>query len=194
MNTPARTGRRSGDSTARDDILAAARELFASGGFGATTLRAVAARAGVDVALIPYYFSNKRGLFIAAMALPVNPEERLAAAIAGPRDELGRRLTTAFVSAWTDPGTSPALQGALRSAISGEPGAYPLGEFASAAMLPLLAEQAQISDEASRVLVSTLFGIVTMRYLVQAPAFTEPSPADLIETFAPRVQAVIDAD
>src|SRR3954447_6159444 len=44
-------------------ILGAARELFAEGGFERTTIRAVAARAGVDPALVMQYYGNKEHLF-----------------------------------------------------------------------------------------------------------------------------------
>lgn len=47
-------------------ILTAARELFAEGGFERTTIRGVAARAGVDPALVMQYYGNKAGLFAEA--------------------------------------------------------------------------------------------------------------------------------
>ncbi|MGH3412395.1 MAG: TetR/AcrR family transcriptional regulator, partial [Marmoricola sp.] len=43
-----RRGRRPGSPDTRADILAAARELFAAGGYAGTSVRSVAARAGVD--------------------------------------------------------------------------------------------------------------------------------------------------
>ncbi|BDH55412.1 hypothetical protein MTP03_03510 [Tsukamurella sp. PLM1] len=64
------TGRRAGASTAKADILEAARELFAEVGFDRATIRAIAARANVDVALVSYYYENKAGLLRAAMELP----------------------------------------------------------------------------------------------------------------------------
>ena len=60
--------------TTRDRILTAARSLFAAHGFTRTTLRAVAAEAGCDVALIPHYFGNKQGLFDAATSVPESAE------------------------------------------------------------------------------------------------------------------------
>jgi AcrR family transcriptional regulator len=61
-------------------ILAAARELFARLGFERTTIRAVAAKAEVDPALVMQYFGSKRDLFVTAAAaedapgLPGDPE------------------------------------------------------------------------------------------------------------------------
>lgn len=69
MTTPARGRRRKG---ARPDlraaILDAAEQLFAAHGFYGVTTRQVAAEAGVDSALIHYYFGTKRDLFDAVFA------------------------------------------------------------------------------------------------------------------------------
>jgi AcrR family transcriptional regulator len=49
-------------------LLTAARDLFAERGFQRTTVREIAARAGVNQALLFRYFGSKDGLFAAAMA------------------------------------------------------------------------------------------------------------------------------
>ena len=55
----ARRGRRPGAPDTRAAILGAARELFASSGYAGTSIRAVAAAAGVDAALVHHYFGTK---------------------------------------------------------------------------------------------------------------------------------------
>jgi len=65
---PARRGRPSKGSTAgaadtRDLILNAAEDLFSKHGFYGVTIREVAREAGVDTALVHYYFGAKRELF-----------------------------------------------------------------------------------------------------------------------------------
>ncbi|MEH6663641.1 MAG: TetR/AcrR family transcriptional regulator [Brevundimonas sp.] len=63
---PARRGRPSKDQKAgetRDAILDAAEDLFSKHGFYGVTIREVAREAGVDTALVHYYFGAKRGLF-----------------------------------------------------------------------------------------------------------------------------------
>ncbi len=47
-------------------ILRAAQELFAETGFERTTIRAVAARAGLDPALVMQHYGSKEGLFAAS--------------------------------------------------------------------------------------------------------------------------------
>ncbi len=65
---PARRGRppkakaaAAGDT--RESILDAAEDLFSKHGFYGVTIREVAREAGVDTALVHYYFGAKRGLF-----------------------------------------------------------------------------------------------------------------------------------
>jgi AcrR family transcriptional regulator len=57
---PAKKGRA---APARDQILSAARELFAENGFRDTTVRGIARRAGVNGAAVNYYFRSKEALY-----------------------------------------------------------------------------------------------------------------------------------
>jgi AcrR family transcriptional regulator len=60
---------RSRDATAtRQLLLAAARRHFARTGYSETTVRDIAAEAGVNVALINRYYESKEGLFEACLA------------------------------------------------------------------------------------------------------------------------------
>lgn len=58
---------------ARTAILDAAEALFAQHGLHGVTLRQVAAKAGVDGALLHYYFDSKRGLFDAVFTRRAEP-------------------------------------------------------------------------------------------------------------------------
>ena len=65
---PARRGRPpkakgSGAADTRESILDAAEDLFSKHGFYGVTVREVAREAGVDTALVHYYFGSKRELF-----------------------------------------------------------------------------------------------------------------------------------
>lgn len=55
------------DSETSDTILDAAEALFARQGFAATTTKQIGAAAGVNPALIHYYFGNKEGLYRALL-------------------------------------------------------------------------------------------------------------------------------
>jgi AcrR family transcriptional regulator len=53
--------------SARDHILDAAESLFASKGFGPSTIKEIGARAGLNPALLYYYFGSKEELYQAVL-------------------------------------------------------------------------------------------------------------------------------
>ncbi len=61
------------DSQVRDALLEAARTLFLRYGFRAVSSRQVAAAAGVNPAMIHYYFSGKEGLYRAMLESAIAP-------------------------------------------------------------------------------------------------------------------------
>ncbi len=51
------------ETDARSRILRAGRELFAEQGYPSVTVRAITARAGVNQAMVSYYFGGKEALY-----------------------------------------------------------------------------------------------------------------------------------
>jgi AcrR family transcriptional regulator len=76
----ARTGRRPGPTSTRAQILATAASCFAEAGYDATSLRRVAADAGVDPALVRRFFGGKEQLFTEVASALIDPERALASA------------------------------------------------------------------------------------------------------------------
>ena len=104
-----RGGRRSGDSGTREAILDAARAQFAQRGYHGATIRAIAAAAEVDPALVHHFYGTKEALFAAAMRLPVVPSEVLTAALARDAWDTGAAVRARLVwapgsaSTWSAP-------------------------------------------------------------------------------------------
>src|SRR3954469_15074035 len=90
--TPQRSGRRPGDPQTRSAITASARRSFAQAGYDRATIRAIAAPAGVDPALVVHYFGSKEALFRDVMQLPPGAADRIAHLGEGPAHSIGRRL------------------------------------------------------------------------------------------------------
>src|SRR5947199_8475773 len=102
-NPGGRTGRRSGPTQTRDAIADAARAEFAERGYDRATIRAIAAAAGVDPALVVHFYGSKDSLFGEVMALPPAVADGLAAIADGPRRTIGRRLAQLVVAALEAP-------------------------------------------------------------------------------------------
>jgi AcrR family transcriptional regulator len=78
----------------KDLIRDAAFRLFADAGYAGTSVRDIAAAAGVDPALVIRHFGSKQTLFLEAMdveTLPLHP------AIEGPLEGLGERCVRAIL-------------------------------------------------------------------------------------------------
>jgi len=76
----------SADTQVRDALLAAARSLFLRYGFRAVSSRQVAAAAGVNPAMIHYYFEGKEGLYRAMLEAAIAPVvTRLEAMLGDPQ-------------------------------------------------------------------------------------------------------------
>jgi AcrR family transcriptional regulator len=185
--------RRSGSPETRDAILRAARELFAAHGYDGTTLRAVAERAGVDVALSSYYFGYKADLFAAALELPVSPVVALGGVLAQSerRDDLAKRLLTTLVGLWDQAGGGP-LAALLRSATSQED---LLRAFIEREILPLLATAIDGEDAGVReaAAASQVVGLVMLRYVLRVEPLASAPPERVVATVAPALQAYFSA-
>jgi AcrR family transcriptional regulator len=105
---PARRGRPTKDTIkqdAQEKILDAAEDHFSKHGFYGVTIREVAQQAGVDTALLHYYFGSKQGLFDAVFRrrAEVMNKERLAS-INEYAQRMGDRVTVeGAIEAFTGP-------------------------------------------------------------------------------------------
>ncbi|TYL54829.1 TetR/AcrR family transcriptional regulator [Nocardioides sp. BGMRC 2183] len=198
-------GRRRGSPDTRALILDAARERFAAGGFAGTTIRAVAQQAGVDPALVHHYFGTKDELFVASLALPVDPRvvlaERLAVLPDGggepddPAGGPGGRMLRAILSVWDDPELQPGLVAAVRRFL--EPGGEELvrSGFVPVVLVPL-GELLGVEEPERRMpLVATqVFGLVIGRYLVGLDPVAGMPADEVVATFAPTLDRYLVGD
>jgi AcrR family transcriptional regulator len=189
----ARTGRRPGPSTTRDDVLAAARELFAGRGYDATTTRAVAARAGVDPALVVRTFGGKEGLFLAAVAWPWDPAVELAAVLDGDREGVGRRVVALFVRTWEDPDQRAPILALLRSAAAHDDARRLLAGFLGAQLLGPLVAALDVDEPGLRAALvgAQLVGLGTARHILGLEPLASADPARLVALVGDAVQATL---
>lgn len=189
-------GRRAGASTTREEILAAARARLARHGYDGTTMRAVAADAGVDAALVHYFFGTKASLFAAAMALRVNPADVLAGLLSDGVEGLGERLARTLPSIWDNPETGGPLIALVRSAASREDAATMLGEFAGREVLGRLADALEDPHAELRAALvgSQLLGVAMARYVLRIEPLASADHDTLASALAPTLQRYLTGD
>jgi len=187
---PPRGRRPVGGSDTRDEILTAAGELFAALGFERTTMRAVAAKADVDAALIHHYFGNKDGLLAAALALPVDPAALLAGLDEDP-EHAGEAVVRRVLGVWeADPETRRRLLALMRVGLSHEHAAGVLRDLLGRTILSALASVVADDHRPLRAaLVGTqMGGLLLGRYVLGIPAVRDATCEQLVVAIGPVLQ------
>ncbi|AXE76725.1 TetR/AcrR family transcriptional regulator [Streptomyces atratus] len=156
-------------------ILDSARELFAERGFDRTTIRAVAAAAGVDPALVMQYFGAKRELFTQAVqvspALPADTDgdalvDQLIATLGLKLGGLPDGMLAMMRSMLTDPAAADHARATLDRQIGGIGAALP-----------------EVEDPELRaaLVITTMVGVTIGHQLLGLEALRD-APADRIAT------------
>jgi len=187
---PPRGRRPVGGPDAHEQILTAAAELFSELGFERTTMRAVAARADVDAALIHHYFVNKEGLLAAALVLPVDPAALLAGLNKDPA-HAGEAVVRRVLGVWeADPQTRRHLLGLIRVGLSHEYAAGVLRDLLGRTILTALARVVADDRQSLRAaLVGTqIGGLLLGRYVLGIPGVRDATPEELALAIGPVIQ------
>ena len=187
-------GRRPGGPDTRGEILAAAQESFAHKGFAGTTIRGVAATAGVDAALVHHYFGSKDDLFLAALEIPVDPRAVVPTVLADGVAGAGERLLRVFLEVWENPRTRLPLVALVRASL-GEAGPVNLLRDGMLRMVfePVAAQLP--SDEPERrvsLMASQLIGLAIGRYVLQLEPLASMTPDEVVATVSPTIQRYLD--
>jgi AcrR family transcriptional regulator len=190
-----RRGRRPGANTTRQAILDAARARFAADGFAATTIRRVAADAGVNPSLVIQFFTSKEELFAAVMSISPKSLARFSTVFDGPDEHLGERVVRAHLEAWEGvPEDSEPLMAMLRGAIVNEQAGEQLREFIQARLLDAMgSRRVDEPDAALRagLAASMLVGVVVGRRIVGVPVLADADIETLVALVAPAIQSVL---
>ena len=182
-------------SSTQEAILTAARESFLAQGYEGTTIRAVARTAGVDPALVSYYFGSKGDLFGAAVNLRVRASEEIAAAVSGDLRSAGPRLVRLSLTAWDDAADGATFRTLLRwmatdvsapeaiQTYATEQIAVPMAEALKQSGLPEVSAR-----ERATLAGSQLVGLAMIRYVLRLDPIASASVEHLVEVVGPTIQ------
>ena len=195
MSTRTSRGRRPGAPDTRAQVLDAARASFAEKGFRSTTIRAVAATAGVDPALVHHYFGTKDNLFLAALEMPVDPRELLAPVVQQGPDGAGERLLRTFLSAWDDPDIQVRLLAVVRSVLDDDGGQLLTEGFIPVVVGPVLAQLVADQPEVRiPLVVSQVVGLIVALYVLALPPMALMPADELVARMGPVIQHYLTGD
>ncbi|OBH90276.1 TetR/AcrR family transcriptional regulator [Mycobacterium sp. E2989] len=174
--------RRSSDET-KAVILAAARERFGAVGFQGATIRAIAADAGIDPAMVMRYYGSKDKLFAAAAEFDLRFPDLAAA----DPVQVGRSLVRHFLERWEG---DEALVILLRSSATNGEAAQRMQEIFGSQIEPLVASFVPPSDIGVRagLIATQILGMALCRFVLRLPPVVEMSRDEIVEWLGPTIQ------
>ena len=182
-------------SSTQEAILTAARESFLALGYEGTTIRAVARTAGVDPALVSYYFGSKGDLFGAAVNLRVRASEEIAAAVSGDLRSAGPRLVRLSLTAWDDAAGGATFRTLLRWMATDVSSPEAIQSYATKQIATPMAEALKQSGlsgisarERATLAGSQLVGLAMIRYVLRLEPVASASVDHLVEVVGPTIQ------
>jgi AcrR family transcriptional regulator len=191
--SPTRRGRRPGSPDTRAGILVEARTLFAAQGYAGTSVRAVAAAAGVDAALVHHYFGTKEDLFLAALQVSLDPREVLRPVAEGGLEGAGERMVRVFLSVWDDEDARLPLLALVRGVF--DPGGQTLVRdgFLRMVLGPVGAGLGiDRPDRRLPLVASQLIGLVMIRYVLCLEPLASAPADELVAAYAPTLQRYLE--
>jgi AcrR family transcriptional regulator len=158
-------------------------------------MRAIAADAGVDAALIAHFFGSKQQLFAEAVELPFDPAALVGQVLAADRSQAGYHLATAVMGVLESDGRQQMLS-LIRSAATEPEAAAAIRTVITQRVLTPMVDGLSVPDAALRAsLVSAqIVGLVMARYVVQIPPLAQLTPERVIAQLAPVLQHLLTGD
>ncbi|MFI6291649.1 TetR family transcriptional regulator [Nonomuraea sp. NPDC050790] len=164
-------------------ILSAARERFAADGYEKTTIRSIAADAGIDPAMVMRYFGTKEKLFAAAAHIDLKFPDFSAV----PRAQIGAVLSGHFLDLWEN---NEALQVLLRTGVTNEAAAERVRSIFATQLGPTVAALAGPEEAPVRagLAASQILGLALTRYILRLPPVAALSRDEVVSWLAPILQ------
>ncbi len=192
--TTRRRGRRPAGEDTKAALVAAAREVFAELGYNGATVRAIAARAGVDPAMVNHWFGGKSALFAAIIEVPFDPAELAERFIGGDKHTLGERIIRTFLTIWdTHEGRFAAL---FHSVSNHDAAGQMLQELFAATVFGRITTVigADRSELRAALCASQIIGMGVIRYVLKLEPIASARIDQLVPVVGPNLQRYLTGD
>ena len=177
-------------ASTRAAILAAARERFAAHGYERATIRAIAADAGIDPAMVMRYYGSKDRLFAEASA---QVDLRLPDLTAVPPGQVGIRLARHFLDRWDH---DEAMSVLLRAGATHEAAAQRMHRIFATQIVPVVAAVCPDPAEAparAALVTSQVLGAALCRYVLHLAPFVTMTAGEVTAWLGPVLQHYLSA-
>lgn len=168
----------------KETILAAARERFAADGYERATIRAIAADASIDPAMVMRYFGNKERLFAAAAEFDLELPDLSAVA----PEQMGTALVAHFLERWE---RDEALLILLRAGVTNEAVAERMRAIFAAQLGPVITAAGNDPHEApirAGLAATQILGMALCRFVLRFPPLVTMPRDEVIAWLGPTVQ------
>jgi AcrR family transcriptional regulator len=174
-------------------VLDAARGLYARQGYLNTTIKGVAAAAGVAPDLVRRYYASREDLFAAARRLPVDPAAAVTALLAPGIDGLAERLVRVTLRMLDEPETRDQIAAMVRDGAGAAKVTAPLREFLESVIIDRVAAALGVGDARTRVTlaISYIVGVAGSRYVLRMEPLASASEDEVVRLVAPAVQTAL---
>ncbi|MFN4125263.1 TetR family transcriptional regulator [Pannonibacter indicus] len=148
----------------QDRLIAAARAIFSRSGFERTTVRDIAAEAGVNPALINRYFGGKEGLFVRAVTIRLDFPDLAQV----PRDRIGRALVEHFFRRWEGRAEDDLLRVLIRTAATNDEAAGRIRTILTEQVAAMVSGVAGVerAGERAALIASQILGLAYLRFVL----------------------------
>jgi AcrR family transcriptional regulator len=174
-------------------VLDTARGLYARQGYVNTTIKGVAAAAGVGPDLIRRYYNNREQLFAAAMRLPTDPATAVAQLLAPGVEGLAERLVRVMLRMLSEQETRDQIALMVRDGAKATKAVAALREFIESVFVDKVAAVLGVPDARMRVTlaISYIMGVAGSRYVLRMEPLASASEDEVVRLVAPAVQVAL---
>ncbi|OLP01610.1 TetR family transcriptional regulator [Mycolicibacterium porcinum] len=165
-------------------ILAAARERFAADGYERATIRAIAADAGIDPAMVMRYYGNKERLFAAAAEFDLELPDLTQV----PPEKVGAAMAAHFLERWE---RDEVLLILLRAGVTNEAVAERMRTIFAAQLAPTIAKltgHAPDTPVRASLVASQVLGMALCRYVLAFGPLVEMPRQEVVDWIGPTLQ------